>query len=797
MDFNIFSLEISKAIGWAVVHSVWQIILISIVVKSVLLMFKKSSPIIKYRIVFTALLTTFVAFVSTFAWYYTRTLVPEEAVNYKFIVFENTSEIYQSSFIDTLSSFIDSNTHIIVLIWTVGILLYLLKIIFGFVYVEHIKKYNTIQIQDSFIEKFNRLRDKIGVNKLVRFLESGSVNVPMVVGHFKPVLLIPAGMLSGLSYSHIEAIVAHELAHVYRNDFIVNLFVAIIESLFFFHPLMWWMTTILEDEREKCCDDIAISVTGDKLLYAKALASVVEYSNVKPYLALSFSGNKEKLYLRISRLLKETNMKTSIREKIILPVALILICTTLAFTTNDKANNEKYIDEEPSIAETDQHTIVTSTSTSTSSSSTKSDKEKKKKKKITAKSDIKKSSSKIKSGDNVKVKMKDGKIEELVINGKVIDEKDYDKYAGDINNNSVTLTSGDGKYVQTKSVVVTHTDSDNEQVFRNISDGDNVSVTMSTGNVKELIVNGKVIEEKDHDAYIVNDDGEHIYLSDDDGKTVVKSKKIVIQNKNGKSNITIHKKVDGDKLYVKMTDGEVVKIKVNGKVIPEKDYHKYEHHITDVDKVSDKDIKRARKDIKRAKKDIERAEKEIEKAKEQMEVDKEKIEAELERVEEELEKSRVKVEHEVGYEKDNLEIVEEVEIEKEELDEIEEARRELERVKNSKKSVEYHKDKAVNVDKVMRTVETAVERVDVEHIADVIEFAVENIDMERVVDNIELSIDAVDSFINEKVLNNNDDNTTIYVKSKKKVKKQKELKSKKKLKPQKELKKQKEEKKLK
>ncbi|GEM_PF-3674851 len=782
MDFNIFSLGISKAAGWAVVHSVWQIILIAVVIKSLLLMLKKSSPVVKYRIVLTGLFVTFFAFVSTFLWYYTSSQLNDQTLSYQLIVFENTGGIYKSSFIDSLLSFIDSNTHIIVLIWTIGIILYLLKIVFGFVYVEHIKKHNTIQIQDSFIENFNRLRDKIGVNKYVRFLESASVNVPMVIGHFKPVLLIPAGMLSGLSYSHIEAIIAHELAHVYRNDFIVNLFVAIIESLFFFHPLMWWMTTILEDEREKCCDDIAISVTGDKLLYAKALASVVEYSNVKPYLALSFSGNKQKLYLRISRLLKETNMKTSIREKIILPVALILICTTLAFTTNDKADTKKYIDEEPSIAETEQSTKITTTTTSTSSS-TNSDK--KKKKKITSESNIKKSSSKIKPGDNVKIKMKDGKVEELIVNGKVIEEKDYEEYVGDINNNSVTVTSGDDKHVHAKSVVVTTTNTDKEQVFRNISDGDNVSVTMTTGKVEELIVNGEVIEEKDFDTYIVGDDDEHIYLSDDEGKTVVKSQKIVVQSKNGKSDIIVHKKVDGEKVYAKMSRGEIVKLKINGKVIAKEDYHKYEHHISDIKVLSEKDLKQTRRELKRAKRDLDRAKRDIERCKEEIEIDKESIEVEIEKAKERIERKREEIEIEKELQREELE-ESNAKPEKEELDEIEEAKRELERVKKQRKDREPYKDKTVNVDRIVRTVETAVERVDFEHIADVVESTVDNIDMERVVDNIEISINAVDDFLQKKVLNKSviytdQDDCEVKVTAKTKVKnKVKEKKDKKK-----------------
>lgn len=334
MDFNLFSLEVSKAIGWALIHSVWQILLVAALLKSVLLIVLNGSPRFKFNIVFASLIAIVSGFVATFYIYFVKeqTIISQRIPD-DFII-GSAINYTDKSLIELFKGYVDSNISVIVLLWTIGIALFISKIVLGFVYIERIKKNNTSIIDSSFIERFNRLSSKIGVQKCVKFLESASVRVPMVVGHIKPVLLIPAGMLAGMPYSHIEAIVAHELAHIYRKDFLVNIFVAVVESLFFFHPIVWWMTSILEDEREKCCDDIAVSVTSNKLLYAKALASVVEYSNAKPHLALSFSGNRQKLYSRISRLLKDTNMKTSVREKIIIPIAVLLVFTTLAFANN-------------------------------------------------------------------------------------------------------------------------------------------------------------------------------------------------------------------------------------------------------------------------------------------------------------------------------------------------------------------------------------------------------------------------------------------------------------------------------
>ena len=114
---------------------------------------------------------------------------------------------------------------------------------------------------------------RLGVSRPVRLLKSALVEVPTVIGWFRPVILLPAATLTGLTPGQLEAILAHELAHVRRLDYVVNAFQCLVETLMFYHPVAWWISRCIREERENCCDDLVIKVCGDRLAYARALAT--------------------------------------------------------------------------------------------------------------------------------------------------------------------------------------------------------------------------------------------------------------------------------------------------------------------------------------------------------------------------------------------------------------------------------------------------------------------------------------------------------------------------------------------
>jgi beta-lactamase regulating signal transducer with metallopeptidase domain len=141
---------------------------------------------------------------------------------------------------------------------------------------------------------------RLGIHRAVTLLESAAVVVPVVVGWLRPVVLVPASTLVGLAPRQLEAILAHELAHVRRHDYLVNLFQAVVETLLFYHPAVWWVSARMRHERELCCDDLAVAVCGDRLGYARALVELEGLRGTAPRLALAASGGS--LASRIRRL---------------------------------------------------------------------------------------------------------------------------------------------------------------------------------------------------------------------------------------------------------------------------------------------------------------------------------------------------------------------------------------------------------------------------------------------------------------------------------------------------------------
>jgi hypothetical protein len=145
-----------------------------------------------------------------------------------------------------------------------------------------------------------RLAVALRVSRPVRLLESALVEVPTCIGWLRPLILLPASTLAGLSMQQLELLLAHELAHVRRRDYLVNLLQAAAETLLFYHPAVWWVSHRMRVEREHCCDDLAVAACGDALGYARALATLEERRSPAPALAMAADGAS--LVARVRRL---------------------------------------------------------------------------------------------------------------------------------------------------------------------------------------------------------------------------------------------------------------------------------------------------------------------------------------------------------------------------------------------------------------------------------------------------------------------------------------------------------------
>src|SRR3989442_88229 len=147
-------------------------------------------------------------------------------------------------------------------------------------------------------EALARLGARLRVSRPVRVVGSAVVQVPAVVGWLRPVILLPASALTGLTPQQLDVLLAHELAHVRRYDYLVNLVQSAIEILLFYHPAVRWVSRRVREEREHCCDDLAVAVCGDAHLYARALLMMESLRAKTPALALSAAGTQGGALLR-------------------------------------------------------------------------------------------------------------------------------------------------------------------------------------------------------------------------------------------------------------------------------------------------------------------------------------------------------------------------------------------------------------------------------------------------------------------------------------------------------------------
>ena len=134
---------------------------------------------------------------------------------------------------------------------------------------------------------FERLRQRLRFSRPVRLLESAAVATPMVVGAIWPVVLLPLGIVGGLTPSQLEAVLAHELAHIRRHDYLVGLIQSLLETLMFYHPAVWWISGRIRQECEVCCDEWTLAACPDRRGYAIALARAAEWAGDKRSFAVA------------------------------------------------------------------------------------------------------------------------------------------------------------------------------------------------------------------------------------------------------------------------------------------------------------------------------------------------------------------------------------------------------------------------------------------------------------------------------------------------------------------------------
>ncbi|HKW01066.1 MAG TPA: M56 family metallopeptidase [Vicinamibacterales bacterium] len=192
----------------------------------------------------------------------------------------------------------------VVLVWGAGVCLFGVHLLRGGRQVARLRRSASPLVAADRLETLRRLSARLGLTSPVQLFESRAIDVPAAIGWLRPAIVVPVSALAGLSPSHFEAILAHELAHVRRHDYLVNVVQRLVETLLFYHPAVWWVSGWIRREREHCCDELAASVCGDRVGYARALRALEELRADTPALAMGASGGD--LLVRIRRLVDRT-----------------------------------------------------------------------------------------------------------------------------------------------------------------------------------------------------------------------------------------------------------------------------------------------------------------------------------------------------------------------------------------------------------------------------------------------------------------------------------------------------------
>ncbi len=184
--------------------------------------------------------------------------------------------------------------------WMAGVVIFGLRFLGGWMIAEQLRRRQVRPAPSQWQQAFDGLRFRLGVSRPVQLLVSGLAQTPAVVGLLKPVVLVPVGALAGLPPEQMEALLLHELAHIRRYDYLVNALQSVVEAMLFYHPAVWWVSGHMRSDRELCCDDRAVEITGDAHSYARALAEVGTAAHAHYQATLAATGGS--LADRVARL---------------------------------------------------------------------------------------------------------------------------------------------------------------------------------------------------------------------------------------------------------------------------------------------------------------------------------------------------------------------------------------------------------------------------------------------------------------------------------------------------------------
>ncbi|HSZ32136.1 MAG TPA: M56 family metallopeptidase [Puia sp.] len=338
--------RLAVALCNTLMHSLWQGILLTAIAGLIIMCTRKASSALRYNLLIAALLFFAITVSVTFVWQYDRSrptiatgmqpLTNMYGNPVQSIHLYSGAQALQQPLTVKINNFLSEHHYSIVFFWFLIVCARCLQLAFGLYGIYRLRRVQVTIVKGDWQNRLRLMADDFRLSKAVTLLESGLAKVPMVIGHLKPVILVPLGLLNALSAEEVEAILIHELAHINRRDYLVNMLQSFMEIVFFFNPAVLWVSKLIKTERENCCDDLAVAQNNNKINYIRALVSCEEYQSSVPAYAMGLTGEKNTLLNRVKRLVNNRNYSLNLFEKTVLAVCLILFALGVsAFTARE------------------------------------------------------------------------------------------------------------------------------------------------------------------------------------------------------------------------------------------------------------------------------------------------------------------------------------------------------------------------------------------------------------------------------------------------------------------------------
>jgi beta-lactamase regulating signal transducer with metallopeptidase domain len=352
-----FTADLIQAFGWALLHSFWQAFFISACLRIVLLLWPQASSSIKYNL-------SYISLAGIFTWFSVTLWLQIEAVRRvhqaAYLMIETgirpsaavtVPAIYKSQAeLTDLFPGLEMWFPVLVAIYVAGVAVMTIKLTLDLLQLQQIKKKQILPIDEAWEKHLQKLSAQLKIPRRVKLLISQYIQVPVMIGFLKPVILLPVAMFNNLTAEQLEAILLHELAHIKRNDYLLNIFQSIVETILFFNPFVWWISKNIRLEREHCCDDLVLTNQVQPLHYAKALVALEEYRLTVNAMAMAAADNKQHLFHRIKRIMemktKNINYTQKLLAVMIIAVGLVSIAWLNPSNKEEQRDNKKPVVKE-------------------------------------------------------------------------------------------------------------------------------------------------------------------------------------------------------------------------------------------------------------------------------------------------------------------------------------------------------------------------------------------------------------------------------------------------------------------